>query len=82
LSDFAKNLIMWIIIAMVLMSVFNYYSQPQQQPRDLTYSIFLEEVRSGNVQSVVIQESAGSKTITGQTRDGQRFRCWPRATTG
>jgi cell division protease FtsH len=73
LSDFAKNLIMWIIIAMVLMSVFNYYSQPQQQPRDLTYSIFLEEVRSGNVQSVVIQESAGSKTITGQTRDGQRF---------
>ena len=73
MSDFAKNLIMWIIIAMVLMSVFNFYSQPQQQPSELTYSIFLEEVRGGNVQSVVIQESAGSKTISGQTRDGQRF---------
>jgi cell division protease FtsH len=73
LSDFAKNLIMWIIIAMVLMSVFNYYSQPPQQPSELTYSIFLEEVRGGNVENVVIQESAGAKTITGQTRDGQRF---------
>jgi len=73
LSDFAKNLIMWIIIAMVLMSVFNYYSQPQQEPRSMNYSIFLEEVRSGNVEKVTIQESAGGKTITGQSRDGQHF---------
>jgi cell division protease FtsH len=73
LSDFAKNLIMWIIIAMVLMSVFNHYSQPQEQPREMNYSLFLEEVKSGNVTRVVIQEGASGKTVSGETRDGQRF---------
>ena len=73
MSDFAKNLIMWIIIAMVLMSVFNHYSQPQEQPREMNYSLFLEEVKSGNVTRVVIQEGASGKTVSGETRDGQRF---------
>ncbi|HMA98113.1 MAG TPA: ATP-dependent metallopeptidase FtsH/Yme1/Tma family protein, partial [Wenzhouxiangella sp.] len=73
MSDFAKNLLMWIIIAMVLMSVFNYYSQPQEQPNEMTYSMFLEEVRSGGVDQVQIQESAGAKNITGFTRDGRQF---------
>ncbi|MEE4638633.1 MAG: ATP-dependent zinc metalloprotease FtsH [Wenzhouxiangella sp.] len=73
MSDFAKNLLMWIVIAMVLMSVFNYYSQPQEQPNEMTYSMFLEEVRSGAIDRVEIQESAGTKTITGATRDGRNF---------
>ncbi len=75
MSDFAKNLLMWIVIAMVLMSVFNYYSQPQeQQTRELAYSSFLQEVQRGNIASVVIQESNGSRTFIGQRTDGQRFR--------
>ncbi|WP_376697219.1 ATP-dependent zinc metalloprotease FtsH [Wenzhouxiangella sp. EGI_FJ10305] len=74
MSDFAKNLVMWIIIAVVLMSVFNHYSQPDAQPREMNYSVFLEEVESGNVTSVEIQEGSGGKTITGQTGDGQQFR--------
>ncbi|MGY6555963.1 MAG: ATP-dependent zinc metalloprotease FtsH [Wenzhouxiangella sp.] len=75
MSDFAKNLLMWIVIAMVLMSVFNYYSQPQeQQTREMSYSSFLQEVDRGNVDSVVIQESNGSRLIIGQKIDGQRFR--------
>jgi cell division protease FtsH len=74
LSDFAKNLVMWIIIAVVLMSVFNHYSQPDVQPREMNYSVFLEEVQSGNVARVEIQEGASGKTITGQTNGGEQFR--------
>jgi len=74
LSDFAKNLIMWIIIAMVLMSVFNYYSQPPEQPREMTYSVFLEEVNRGNIENVAIQETRGGQTLTGKTRDGQDYK--------
>ena len=73
MSDFAKNLIMWIIIAMVLMSVFNYYSQPPAPQRELPYSVFLDEVNNGSVQSVVIQESSGATHIEGVGTDGQRF---------
>ncbi len=73
MSDFAKNLLMWIVIAMVLMSVFNYYSQPQEQTREMTYSEFLAEVRRGNIEEVVIQEGSGATTVTGQRRDGRQF---------
>ena len=74
MSDFAKNLLMWIVIAMVLMSVFNYYSQPpEQETRQMTYSTFLDEVRRGNIDSVVIQESNGTRKIVGQRMDGQQF---------
>ncbi|TVS12532.1 MAG: ATP-dependent metallopeptidase FtsH/Yme1/Tma family protein [Wenzhouxiangella sp.] len=73
MSDFAKNLLMWIVIAMVLMSVFNYYSQPQEQPSEMTYSEFLAEVRRGNIEEVLIQEGAGATTVTGQRRDGRQF---------
>jgi cell division protease FtsH len=74
LSDFAKNLVMWIIIAVVLMSVFQHYSQPDAQPQEMNYSLFLERVQNGEVDSVVIQEGAGGKTITGRTSSGQEFR--------
>ena len=74
MSDFAKNLVMWIIIAVVLMSVFNHYSQPEMQQRDMNYSHFLDEVQHGNISSVEIQEGSGGKVIMGQTRDGQQFR--------
>ncbi|MEN1728488.1 MAG: ATP-dependent metallopeptidase FtsH/Yme1/Tma family protein, partial [Pseudomonadota bacterium] len=73
MSEFAKNLVMWIIIAMVLMSVFNYYSQPQESPRDMAYSTFLEQVRNGSVERVTIEESPGVSVITGTMRDGSSF---------
>src|SRR5690625_3502816 len=65
---------MWIIIAVVLMSVFNHYSQPEIQQRDMNYSHFLDEVQHGNISSVEIQEGSGGKVIMGLTRDGQQFR--------
>jgi len=73
LSEFAKNLIMWIIIAVVLMNVFSYYSQPQENPTEIPYSTFLDQVKNGSVESVTIEESPGVSQITGQTIDGSNF---------
>ncbi len=74
MSDFAKNLLLWIVIAVVLMSVFQHYSQTQPEVREMTYSTFLEEVRSTNVDKVTIEETSAGKTIRGETRDGQEFK--------
>jgi cell division protease FtsH len=73
LSDFAKNLLMWIIIAVVLMSVFNHYSQTEPEPRQMTYSVFLEQVERRNIEEVLIEEGTGATKITGRTLDGQSF---------
>jgi cell division protease FtsH len=65
----AKNLILWVVIAIVLMSVFNNFTATQSTPRTTTYSDFIEQVRQGQVKEVTIE----GRTIDGVTEGGQRF---------
>lgn len=65
----AKNLILWVVIAVVLMSVFNNFTTTQTVPRSLNYSDFIEQVKQGGVKEVVIQ----GRTIEGINTSGQRF---------
>ncbi|NBC49804.1 MAG: ATP-dependent zinc metalloprotease FtsH [Gammaproteobacteria bacterium] len=69
MSDMAKNLILWVVIAIVLMSVFNNFTATQSSPQTLTYSDFIEQVQQGQVKEVTVQ----GRTIDGVTQAGQRF---------
>ncbi len=69
MNDMAKNLILWMIIAGVLLTVFNNINQETREDR-LIYSEFLEEVRLGRVEEVQL---AGIN-ITGVRRDQTVFR--------
>lgn len=69
MSDMAKNLVLWLIIAAVLMSVFQNFSTPAPS-NDLTYSSFVEKVQSGSVESVAIIDLV----IEGEYTDGSRFK--------
>ncbi|MEA3411843.1 MAG: ATP-dependent zinc metalloprotease FtsH [Pseudomonadota bacterium] len=64
-----KNLILWAVIAVVLMSVFNNFSPQGTQPAALSYSEFIQEVKSGRVKSVVID----GQTVKGETISNARF---------
>ena len=68
LSDFTKQLLLWVSIAMVLVMVFNSFSTTQQQTVEVGYSDFLDDVEAGNVHEVVID----TKIISGTYKDGQR----------
>jgi len=50
----AKNLILWVIIAIVLMSVFNNFTTQNTQTNTLAYSDFITQVKEGQVLSVNI----------------------------
>ncbi|MBK1654164.1 ATP-dependent zinc metalloprotease FtsH [Allochromatium vinosum] len=65
----AKNLLLWVVIAIVLMSVFNNFTATQSTPRNLDYSDFIEQVKQGGVKEVTIQ----GRLIEGMTETGQRF---------
>ena len=66
-----KNLLLWAVIAVVLMTVFNNFAPRPEAPNELDYSEFLKEVRSNNVQSVFI--SPDTREITGVLTSGQKF---------
>jgi len=69
LNDMAKNLILWVIIAIVLMSVFNNFSSQTSNGNALAYSDFIAQVKSRAVQTVNID----GREITGKLTSGQTF---------
>ena len=69
MSDMTKNILLWIIIAVVLMSVFNNFSSQKTTANALAYSEFLQLVREGNVSNVVIS----GREISGKLGSGQHF---------
>lgn len=65
-----KNLFLWLIIAIVLVSVFSNFGPHQVGIEKLAYSKFLKEVEHGSVSSVVIEDN---KIIKGTSKDNQHF---------
>ena len=53
MNDMVKNLVLWLVIAAVLLTVFNNFSA-QQKTQPMNYSQFIELVQSGQVRQVVI----------------------------
>ena len=69
MNDLAKNLLLWVVILVVLMTVFQSFSGRRGAEQPLAYSDFLEQVKKGDVESVVIE----NQQIRGQLKGGQRF---------
>jgi cell division protease FtsH len=69
LSDMVKNLLLWIIIAVVLVSVFSNFGPRSTGMQKLSYSDFVERVEQGDVRSVKIE----NRVITGVTGNNQPF---------
>jgi cell division protease FtsH len=64
-----KNILLWVVIAMVLMSVFNNFGTQTAKKDEVDYSTFIADVKNGAVSAVDIQ----GKTITGKLTDGSDF---------
>ena len=73
MNDMTKNIVLWVIIAVVLMTVFNSFNSPRSNMPELSYSKFVEEVKSNNVKDVTLTEMGRSTIITGSTYSGARF---------
>ena len=69
MSDMGKNLLLWLIIAAVLLTVFNNFSV-KPGPEKLSYSRFIELVRMGDVHQVTID----GLVIDGTRKSGENFR--------
>ncbi|MEX0450963.1 ATP-dependent zinc metalloprotease FtsH [Spiribacter sp. 218] len=65
----AKNLILWVVIAVVLMSVFSNFQQQGTTAQEVPYSQFLGEVDSGRIDSVTMK----GPVIRGTRSDGSNF---------
>ena len=69
MNDIVKNIVLWVVIAAVLMAVFNNFGERPGHANAMSYSQFLSEVRQGNVQMVSID----GRVVKGRTASGQFF---------
>lgn len=65
-----KNLFLWLIIAIVLVSVFSNFGPRHATTDKVSYSQFLKEIDQGMVNSVTIEDD---KVIKGLTKNNRRF---------
>ncbi len=69
MNNLVKNMAIWLVIALVLMTVFNQFSARQSVQAPMEYSQFIDEVKQGHVAKVTIE----GRTLKGVKTDGKRF---------
>jgi len=68
-KNLMKNVLLWVVIAIVLITLFSNFGQRPQSATQFTYSQFLNQVTSGQVSEVTIQD----RVVTGMLKDNKKF---------
>ena len=69
MNNLVKNVAIWLVIALVLMTVFNQFSTRQAAQKAVEYSQFIEEVKQGRIAKVTIE----GRVLKGVKTTGERF---------
>jgi len=72
LNDLNKNIVMWVVIALVLVAVFSKFNVPTAQSTGLSYSDFVKKVENKSVKEVVIS----GQVVTGVSSSGEKFQTY------
>ncbi len=67
MNNLFKNLVIWLVIGLVLMTVFNQFNTRQGVQAPMDYSQFYEEVKAGRIAEVVIE----GRNLKAKTTDGK-----------
>jgi cell division protease FtsH len=68
LNNLIKNLVIWLVIGLVLMTVFNQFNTRQAAQAPIAYSQFVDEVKARRIQSVTID----GRMLKATTTEGKR----------
>ena len=69
MNNIVKNIAIWLIVALVLMTVFNQFGVKKAAESQVVYSQFIDEVKQGRIAKVTID----GRVLRGETRDGKTF---------
>ncbi|MCW9030109.1 MAG: ATP-dependent zinc metalloprotease FtsH [Gammaproteobacteria bacterium] len=68
MNDLVKNIILWVVVAVILMSVFSNLTT-NKQTQEISYSEFISSIKSQQVTDVMLT----GRVITGTLQGGQKF---------
>ena len=68
MNDLAKNLLLWVVVAVVLMVVFQSFSPKLAASQEVVYSQFVQEVQDDRIKKVDI--ASNERTVKFERADG------------
>ncbi|AMN46820.1 cell division protease FtsH [Steroidobacter denitrificans] len=71
MNDLAKNIVLWIVIAVVVATVVSNFSARTGMVQELSYSTFLQQVKNGGIAEVTVVKN--SDLIKGVRSNGEPF---------
>ena len=74
LNSTMKNLMFWMVAALLIMLFWSVSSRIQQKEKQLTFSDFMEQVDRGSVSEVTITGSSAGSQIVGTLKNGDPIR--------
>jgi cell division protease FtsH len=69
LNDLAKNIVLWIVIAVVVATVVSNFSARSGAPQEIPYSTFLDQVKDGGIAEVTFK----GNVLKGVRTNGEQF---------
>ena len=57
MNNFFKNAMVWIVIGIVMLTLFQSFSPNSTRQKTIDYSSFLELVKTGNISEVVFEDN-------------------------
>ena len=73
-NQWFSKVAVWMVIALVLFTVFKQFDRSATQGNPIVYSDFLDEVRAKRIKQVTLQETQAGTEIVAQTSDGNKLR--------
>ena len=71
MNDLAKNIVLWIVIAVVVATVVSNFSARSGGVQELPYSTFLQQVKDGGIAEITLNKN--SDVIRGVRSNGEQF---------
>ncbi|MBI5373943.1 MAG: ATP-dependent metallopeptidase FtsH/Yme1/Tma family protein [Candidatus Schekmanbacteria bacterium] len=72
MNQFYKNVMLWVILIVFTIILFNAFNTPKETQKELDYSSFLQQVKDGKVSQVSIQ----GNDVEGTLSDGSKFKTY------
>ena len=69
MNQFYKNLALWLVIGVIMITLFNLFNKPMNPNSEVVFSDFMNLVEEGQINDVVIQ----GDRIRGKYLDGRSF---------
>lgn len=73
-GNLLKSLLIWLLIGLGLMVIFNKFNDPRDARNNIPYSQFIAELESGQIKNVLIEgNNMQSEWVSGMRKDDSKF---------